>query len=111
MSSAELAARLHVSQQSVGELERSEVHDTIKLETLRRVADALDCDVAYFFVPRTSLEDAVRTQARRKAQARVAAVADQGRLEDQVVSSADTDAQVQEEMDRLIGRRGLWTDA
>src|SRR5580658_7650966 len=73
MSSAELATRLGVSQQAVADLERSEAQDTIKLETLRRAADALDCDLAYVLVPRIPLEDEVRAQARRKAQARVAA--------------------------------------
>jgi len=111
MSSADLAVRLGVSQQAVGEFERSEAQDTIKLETLRRVADALDCDLAYYLVPRMPLEDEVRAQARRKAQARVAAVAHQGRLEDQFVTSEDTEAQVQEEIDHLVNRRGLWADA
>lgn len=111
MSSAELATRLGVSQQAVGVLERSEAQHTIKLETLRRVADALDCDLAYFLVPRMPLEEEVQAQARRKAQARVAAVAHQGRLEDQLVTAEDTEAQVQEEIDRLVSRRGLWADA
>src|SRR5437879_2278381 len=75
MSSAELAARLGVSQQTVADFERTEAQDTIRIETLRKVADALDCDLAYFLVPRMPLEDEVREQARRKAQARVAAVA------------------------------------
>ena len=111
MSSAELAARMGVSQQTVADFERTEAQDTIRLETLRRVAEALDCDLTYFLVPRMPLEHEVREQARRKAQARVAAVAHQGRLEDQLVSPADTEAQVQEEMDRLLSRRGLWADA
>ena len=111
MSSAELSARIGVTQQTVVDFERSEARDTIKLETLRRVADALDCDLAYFLVPRMSLEEEVRAQARRKAQARVDAVAHQGRLEDQIVTSDATEAQVLEEIDRLVSRRGLWTDA
>jgi predicted DNA-binding mobile mystery protein A len=111
MSSAELASRLGVSQQAVADLERNEMHDTIKLESLRRVADALDCDFVYFLVPRKPLEDEVRAQARRKAESRVAAVAHQGRLEDQRVNAADTEAQIEDEVGRLLNRRGLWADA
>src|ERR1039458_1010686 len=55
MSSSELAARMGVIQQSISDLEGSEVHDTIKLETLRRAADPLDCDPVYFFLPPNKL--------------------------------------------------------
>jgi transcriptional regulator with XRE-family HTH domain len=56
-----------VTQSTVADLEASEVHGTIRLDTLRRAADALDCDVAYFLIPRTSLDEMVVSQARRKA--------------------------------------------
>src|ERR1019366_9872402 len=53
MSSSELAARMGVIQQSISDLEGSEVHDTIKLETLRRGADAPHCDLLLLFSPPT----------------------------------------------------------
>ena len=109
MSSTELAARMGVSQQTVPNLERSELHDTIKLETLRRAADALDCDLAYVLVPRTSLDDAVRTQARRKAARHLAPVAHHSRLEDQSVGDDDAAAEIDEFAARFIDRRGLWS--
>jgi predicted DNA-binding mobile mystery protein A len=67
MSGTELATRMGVGQSTVSGLERSEVQGTIRLDTLRRVADALDCDLVYYLSPRTTLERAVRDQARRKA--------------------------------------------
>jgi predicted DNA-binding mobile mystery protein A len=67
MSSAELAARLAIGQSSVSELERSETRDAIRLGSLRRAADALECDLVYFLVPRSTLDESVREQARRKA--------------------------------------------
>jgi predicted DNA-binding mobile mystery protein A len=68
MTSTELAVRLGVSQSTVSELEHSEMRDTAKLGSLRRAADALDCELVYILVPRTSLADTVRAQARRKAE-------------------------------------------
>ena len=60
MSSTELAARIGVSQQRVSQIEQGELQETITLETLRRAANALDCDLVYVLEPRTSLDEAVR---------------------------------------------------
>lgn len=111
MSSAELAARLGIIQQSVPDLERSELHETVKLETLRRVADALDCDLAYALVPRTTLDQAVKAQARRKAKRHLSQVEHHSRLEDQEVSADATEAELADLAARFVDRRGLWTDA
>ena len=109
-SSGELAARLGIIQQSVPDLERSELHETVKLETLRRVADALDCDLAYALVPRTSLDQAVKAQARRKAKRHLSQVEHHSRLEDQEVSADATEGELDELAARFVDRRGLWTD-
>ena len=109
MSASDLATRLGVSQQNVAELERSEVRATIRLDTLRRAAEALDCDLVYAIVPRTSLEEAVRAQARRRAMRLVRPVAHHGRLEDQEVATVDLEAQLVELATQFEDRRGLWT--
>ena len=110
MSSTELASRLHVSQSTVPDLERSEARGTVQLDTLRRAANALECDLVYFLVPRTTLDDAVRTQARRKAEHHLATVTHNMRLEDEVVSEADAAAQLDELGYQLIDKRGLWSE-
>ena len=110
MSTTELAARMGVVQQNISDLERSERHDTIKLETLRRTADALDCDLVYALVPRTSLDEAVKAQARRKATALLEPVAHHSRLEDQSIGADDTTAQLHELATRFIDHRGLWSE-
>lgn len=110
MSSTELAARLGVSQQRVSDLERGELRETIKLDTLRRAADALDCTLVYALVPRTSLDEAVTQQARRKAAAHLDPIAHHSRLEDQAVSDDDTASQLDDLAARFIDRRGLWTN-
>jgi predicted DNA-binding mobile mystery protein A len=111
MSSTELAVRMGVSQSTVPDLEHSEVHGTVKLETLRRAADALDCELFYVLVPRTTLDEAVATQARRKAIHHLGRVAHHSRLEDQAVGDDDEAAQLDEFAARFIDRRGLWSDA
>jgi predicted DNA-binding mobile mystery protein A len=89
MSTRQLASRMGVSQPTVVQLEKSELNETIQLATLRRAADALNCDLVYALVPRDgSLERAVGTQALRRAQAIVRAVDRSMALEDQAVPDA-----------------------
>lgn len=110
MSSTELAARMGVSQQVVSEIERSERLATVKLKTLSRAANAMECELVYALVPRRSLEETVRAQARRKAARHLDHVAHHGRLESQEVSTEEIAAQVEELTDWFANRRGLWTD-
>ncbi len=72
MSSRQLATRMGQSQPAVSQLEHSEVDDRITLATLRRAADALECDLVYALVPRTTLDDTVRRRARSLARRDVA---------------------------------------
>ena len=85
MSQAELAALLKINQKSLHTLEASEVKKTIRLESLEKVADALDCDLVYALVPRDSLENHYRARAHSIASAQLAHVANTMALEGQPV--------------------------
>jgi predicted DNA-binding mobile mystery protein A len=67
MSQAVLAERLGVSGAAVNQLERAELRGGITIGKLSEVAGALDCTLVYALVPNSTLEGAVRTQARRVA--------------------------------------------
>jgi predicted DNA-binding mobile mystery protein A len=72
-----------VTQSTLAELEKSEANDKITLQSLRRVADALDCEVQYVLVPRAPLKKRVENQAESMARSQVARVFHSMRLEDQ----------------------------
>jgi predicted DNA-binding mobile mystery protein A len=55
MSAAALADRLNITGGAVTRLEQSEAADRVQLDTLRRAADALGCDLVYLLVPRRPL--------------------------------------------------------
>lgn len=110
MSGTELATRMGVSQQVVSEIERNERQATVRLDTLSRAAAAMDCELVYALVPRTTLEKTVRTQARRKAVRHLAEVAHHGRLENQEVPPDEHAAQVDELASWFADRRGLWSE-
>ena len=67
MSAEQLGRRLNMTRQGVRDLEKREAAQTVSLASLRKAADALECDVVMALIPRDSLENAVRQQARRKA--------------------------------------------
>jgi predicted DNA-binding mobile mystery protein A len=110
MTSNEMAHRMGVIQQNIVQVETNEVNDRIQLGTLRQAANALNCDLVYVLLPRTSLEDAVNTQARRKAERILGPVAHHSRLEDQSLTAQQTQLQVDELADKLVDRRGLWLE-
>jgi predicted DNA-binding mobile mystery protein A len=66
MSAAALAARLGTTAGAVTRLEQSEAADKIRLDTLRRAADELGCDLVYLLVPRHPLSDVVAERARER---------------------------------------------
>lgn len=109
MSSNELAERLNVAQQTVVGWSESQERNTIKLETLQRVAKDLDRDLVYALVPRSRLEESVRTQARRRATAHLGIVGHHARLDNQAVSDPDLEAQIDEPTSFFAARRGLWS--
>lgn len=109
MTTSELAARMGLSQPAVSQIEKSEQHDSIRLSTLRRTADALDCNLVYMLVPRSSLDEAAMEQARRKAARLLQPVAHHSRLEDQALTDDEAAAQIDELASEIVNRRGLWS--
>ena len=65
MTTAQLGRRLGIAQASVVGMEKAEAQDRIQLGTLRRAAEALDCELHYVLLPRTGLQ--ARVQQRRAA--------------------------------------------
>jgi predicted DNA-binding mobile mystery protein A len=107
MSAAALAARLGTTPGAVIRLEQSEAGDRIRLNTLRRAADALGCDLVYLLVPRRPLTVVARDRARELAHSQVAAVEQTMRLEDQATGQA---REMEDELtERLLERGGLWS--
>ncbi|MCY3563082.1 MAG: mobile mystery protein A [bacterium] len=110
MSGAELGHRLGISQQRVAALEQAEIQLSIQLDTLERAAAALNCHLVYALVPRTSLTEAVKAQARSKATQILLRAAHHSRLENQAGSDS-LDARIEDLAETFVDRRGLWNDS
>lgn len=108
MTGPQFAARLKITPQSVGDIEKSEATGTIQLKTLHRAAEALDCTLVYALVPKTSLEGAVKSRARRIALKDLQRVAHTMKLENQAVGDADIEARIEAYIRDEIKDRDLW---
>jgi predicted DNA-binding mobile mystery protein A len=108
MTGAALASRMGTTAGAVTRLEQSEAGDRIRLDTLRRAADALECDLVYLLVPRQPLHTVVRDRARELAHWQVAAVEQTMSLEDQ--ATGQTQEMEDQLAQQLLDHGGLWSD-
>jgi predicted DNA-binding mobile mystery protein A len=86
------------------------MQDRITLGRLRQAAEALDCTLAYVFIPNKPLEETIRGRAHRIADEQLARATHTMRLENQALASDALAA----ERERLVGEllrgnpRRLW---
>jgi predicted DNA-binding mobile mystery protein A len=110
VTNRQLAKRLHLKPQTIEDMQEYEAKETIKLQTLRKLAEALDCRLVYAVVPNTPLEEMRLEQARKVARRHLKPVTHSMSLEAQGVSDADQKI----ELDRLVQKllagnpRKLW---
>ena len=65
MTVSQLAARLGVTQPRITKMESNE--DNLKLSTMKKAAEAMNCEFVYYFKPRTTFQNLVDEQAKKKA--------------------------------------------
>ena len=96
MSLRQMAERTGLSKTAVHSAESNESKGTIQLDSLRRLAEAMDCDLVYAIVPRDSLSDIVERQAEHVATGLVARVSESMELEAQGVPPGERRRQTRE---------------
>jgi predicted DNA-binding mobile mystery protein A len=101
---------MDVAESTVSRLEASERAGTAQLNSLRRAADALGCDLVYALVPRRPLEDMVQEQARKQAAKLLASVQHTMLLEDQMPAESTMQQLLDDAAAEHIDRPGLWRD-
>ena len=82
MTAKQLAERVGLSQPRIAKMELNE--NNLKISTMKKIAEGLDCDFVYGFVPKSSLQETINRQARKKAEEILANVNTNMALEDQL---------------------------
>ena len=109
MSGTQLASRLNVSQSSVSELERREAEGSISIKKLRQMANAMDCELVYAMVPRSSIDETVHNQATKKALESMKLTDTHMSLEDQKVQTNNKE-RLEFLVDEKLYSKYLWDE-
>jgi predicted DNA-binding mobile mystery protein A len=102
MTAKQLAGRIGVIQQAVARIEKAEPSGSVTIKTMQRVAEGLDCVFVCGFIPKTSLEAALRKQAERLAAKRLAQAAQTMTLEAQALDAKENEKVLAEMVDDLM---------
>lgn len=110
MSAAAFARRLGMTHAGVRKLESAEASDVITLASLRKLAQALDCELHYALVPRTSLKQQKHDRAKAVASERLRPMSHSMALEDQAVQEPLNQRQLEMTVKELLEGSGreLW---
>jgi predicted DNA-binding mobile mystery protein A len=108
MTLEDLANRLGITRSVLLRLETSEQKETIQIDTLRRVADAMNCDLVYALIPRQPLQEMVDEQRAYAAKVLNVKTRTHMRLEGQDESDPSLADWRKEHSASLIGDRQLW---
>lgn len=96
MSGAEVAARMRVSRNAVYQAERNERNGAITLNQMQKLAEAMGGRFVYAVIPEGSVDDVIRAQAWRKAEARVRHASAHMALESQALPAEQTRQRIKE---------------
>jgi predicted DNA-binding mobile mystery protein A len=116
MTAQQLAERLGLARSRIVQLEDAEKHDATTLHTLRRVAEAMNCELVYAIVPKIStqgktLEDIIKTNALEVAETTITNVAHSMSLENQSVEKNQQAKQKKELVKKLLQgslKKNIW---
>ncbi len=112
MSGRQLGQRLGLSKARISTIERDEVRGAVTLATLQRVAQALDCQLVYLLLPKTSLENRVRQQVEKVVTEQLERVSHSMALEQQKLSDREHQKTKQKIMEDMMAKlpRTLWDE-
>ncbi len=102
MSGAEVAARMGVSRNAIYQAERNEKDGAITLKQMQKLAEALGGRFVYAIIPEGGVDEVVRLQARRKAEARIRRASSHMALESQSLSAQQTRQKIDDLTEELL---------
>lgn len=90
MSMESLGRRMGVIKQRVERIEKDELESKLTLETMNKVAEALECEFVYFLIPKSgSLSDTIQARAELVAEKLAKEIQGTMKLEKQAIDKSD----------------------
>ncbi len=112
MTSKQLGKRIGVSSPRILKIEQDEVQERTTLATLKKLANVMDCEFVYGFVPRESLVSNIEKQALKKAKEQISRVSHTMALEDQRVEEKIKNEHIKILKEELLTKniKRIWED-
>ena len=107
MTVSQLAKRLGLKQPAVSGLEKREIEGRLSINNLKKIANAMDCDLVYAFIPRQPVEKIVYDQAKMKVTQSMERAETHMELEDQKVL-LDKNERMEDLIEEKIYSKYLW---
>jgi predicted DNA-binding mobile mystery protein A len=108
MKAEQLAERAGLKSSTIYQTERMEREGRVTLNKLKQLADAMNCDLVYGFVPREPLKDMIQHQAELKAKEIVQHSHLHMELEDQANDQQQLREQILDLANNLVDDKTLW---
>lgn len=110
MTQRQLAQRVGRKPQTILDLQAREAAQTIQLNTLRELADAMGCELVYAIVPRQPFDAILEERARSVARETLRRTGHSMELERQGLGVREQERALERELERLLAgsRRKLW---
>jgi predicted DNA-binding mobile mystery protein A len=108
MSPAQLASRMSIAESSLYQLERQESLNRASLQSLKKAAEAMGCELVYAIIPRTSIESLINEQAQKRARNVLSSSNLHMEYEDQAVSSDENQKQFEDLCEEIKNSKSLW---
>jgi predicted DNA-binding mobile mystery protein A len=102
-----LAKRTGVSISTVAQAERGEKAGNVTINTLKTMAQAMDCEFIYAFVPKTNIDTILKKEALKKAKQILSSADTHMTLENQHVEQS-LEERIQKLADKLIEKGNIW---
>lgn len=113
MTTTQLAKRLKLSRRRIAMIEHAEIRDETTLSTLRKVAEAMDCQLVYAILPKTTISQQIQKQARRFVIKHLVDVSHHMDLESQSVKDKSAiEAQINDLVEQCLAKslKSIWDD-
>jgi predicted DNA-binding mobile mystery protein A len=112
MTTIQLAAKMGVYHTRISTMEQAELQKAITLNTLNEVANNLNCDLIYAFIPRNSIKNILKYRAQKIALQKIAQVSHNMSLEKQSLTKKQQQEQYQLLVKELLdgNPKHLWSD-
>lgn len=107
MTIQKLAERANVSKTTAAQAERGEAKGKVTIDTLKKMAEAMDCEFVYAFVPNKTIKITLKERALEKAKRILLEADTHMTLEDQRVEQ-DIKDRIERLADTLIENGDVW---